>query len=152
MSLENWLQNGWLTREEPSLPELQKLLQVVDRERHDAAVEGLSDDGRFEHGYTAGLQLCVVALRASGFRQKGTGHHARAIESLRFTLGPKWSEMATYLSRCNQKRSQAVYDHVGVVESEDVTELIEAIDELRTDVINWLKVNHPLLVPPGLSL
>jgi hypothetical protein len=51
------------------------------------------------------------------------------------------------LSRCNQKRSQAVYEHGGVVEAEDVTEFIKAIDELRTDVINWLKVNPPLLVP-----
>lgn len=150
MSLENWLQNGWLTRKEPSLPEIQKLLQVVDRECHDAAVEGLSDDGRFEHAYTAGLQLCVMALRSSGFRTTGAGHHARAIESLRFTLGSNWSDMATYLSRCNLKRSQAVYDHVGVVEHEDVAELIEAINELRTDIINWLKVNHPFLVPPGL--
>lgn len=53
-----------------------------------AGVEGLSGDGRFEHSYYAGLQLCVVALSASGFRPRGTGHHARDIESLRFTLGP----------------------------------------------------------------
>ena len=32
MSLEQWLQSAWIKRHDSTLPEIQKLLQVVDRE------------------------------------------------------------------------------------------------------------------------
>ncbi len=148
MSLENWLRSDWLTHDESSVAEIQKLLQVVDRERQDAGVAGLSPDGKFEHAYDAALQLCLLALRAAGYRvKKGGGHHVRGIESLRFTLGSQWKETADYLSRCNHLRGQVVYDHVGVVSSEDASELVDMVDELRNDVVNWLRVHHPRLVP-----
>jgi len=136
VSLESWLQNDWLTREESSVAEIQKPLQVVDRERGDARVRGLSPDGQFEHAYDAALQLCLVALRAAGFRpKKGGGHHVRGLESLRFTLGSQWKNTADYLSRCNRLRGQVVYDHVDVATREDAAELIDLADELRSDVI-----------------
>ena len=46
MSLQQWLQNGWLQRDETTVAEIQQLFQVVDRDLGDALVTGLSADGR----------------------------------------------------------------------------------------------------------
>ena len=80
MSLEHWLQNGWLSQSEAAVPEIQSLLQVVDRDLADAQTSGLSPHGRFQHAYDAALQLCMLALRACGYRvSKGQGHHKHGI-------------------------------------------------------------------------
>ena len=151
MSLEIWLRNGWLKAEETTLPEIQRLFQVVDRELSDARAQALSSDGKFQHAYIAALQLCVIPLRASGYKvPKGYSHHKRGIESLPLTLGKDWSDVADYLDRCSRNRGQAVYETVGVVSEEDAIDLVNAALELRTDVIKWLTENHAALVPPEL--
>jgi hypothetical protein len=45
MSLEQWLRNTWLQRHDPTPPEIEQLLQVVDRELSDARAVGISADG-----------------------------------------------------------------------------------------------------------
>ena len=67
MSLQNWLQMGYLVEHEATVAEVRSLLGVIDREIKDAAVAGLSDEGCFTHAYDAALLLCKLALHASGF-------------------------------------------------------------------------------------
>jgi len=151
MSLEQWLQNAWLQKHEPTLPEIQQLFQVVDRDISDAQAAGLSTDGKFQHAYDAALQLCMIALLVAGYRvPKGQGHHKQAIDSLRYTLGNKWSDTADHIERCSRKRGQAMYERIDVVSKKDADELLGTATELRTDVLEWLKENHPALVPPTL--
>lgn len=151
MSLEIWLRNGWLKAEETTIPEIQKLFQVVDRELSDARAQNLSPDGKFQHAYVAALQLCMIALRASGYKiPKGSLHHKRGIESLRLTLGKNWSDVTDYLEVCSRHRGQAVYESVGVVSAEDATDLLSTALKLRSDVIKWLTENHAALVPSDL--
>ncbi len=151
MSLEQWSRNKWLQRHEPTVAEVQQLFQVVDRDISDAGAQGLSSDGRFQHAYDAALQLCMIALRASGYHvSKGQGHHKRGIDSLRHTLGERWSGTADHIERCSRSRGQAMYDRIGVVNEEDADDLLSTAKQLRTDVINWLKTNHTALVPPNL--
>ena len=150
MSLEQWLQNGWLRRFEATVAEIQKLFQLVDRDLSDARAQGLSADGRFQHAYDAVLQLSMIALKASGFVvPKGQSHHNCSIDSLRHTLGRQWSDTADYLERCSRLRGQAVYERIGVVSNQDATDLLDTATELRNVVVSWLEVNHPELVPPG---
>jgi hypothetical protein len=150
MSLERWLQNGWLQRDEATVAEIQQLLQVVDRDLADAQTPGLSVDGRFQHAYDAALQLCIIPLRACGYRaRKGEGHHKRGIDSLRWTLGAGWSEAADHIERCSRLRGQAVYERIGVVSEEDARDLVNMAQHLRSDVINWLSNQHPELLPPA---
>ena len=151
MSLEQWLQNGWLRRSEPTLAEIQELLRVVDRDISNAQAVGLDADGRFQHAYNAALQICMIALRASGYQApKGGSHHKRAIDSLRYTLGANWSDTADYIERCSRLRHQLTYEQIGLVSDEDADELLNTAKQLRADVINWLKANHPALVPPNI--
>jgi len=150
MSLEQWLRNAWLQRHDPSLPEIQKLLQVVDRELSDARAMGISPDGKFEHAYAAMLQLCIIPLRAAGYQvPKGESHHKRAIDSLRYTLGQLWGKTADYIDLCSRQRAQATYERIDVVGNEDADELLRKAQQLRMDVVNWLKANHADMVPPG---
>jgi len=151
MSLEQWLRNGWLQRHDATLPEIQQLLQVVDRELSDARAAGISADGRFQHAYTAALQLCAVPLRAAGYVvPKGQSHHKRTIDSLPYTLGGRWAETAEYLERCSRQRGQAMYERVDVVSEQDAGDLLQRVRQLRTDVVQWLKMEHAALTPPGI--
>ena len=151
MSLEQWRQNGKLYKADATVGEIQQLFQVVDRDISDAAVHGLSPEGRFQHAYDAALQLCMIALRASGYRVcKGQGHHKWGIDSLRCTLGAKWSNTADHVERCSRLRGQAMYEQTGVVSDQDADDLLETARRLRSDVLKWLKANYPTLVPPGM--
>lgn len=151
MSLEQWLRSGWLQRNEPTVAQIQRLLQVVDQNISDAQAVGLSADGRFQHAYNAALQVCMIALLASGYQvPKGGSLHKRGIDSLRYTLGAKWSDTADHIERCSRLRGQATYERIGVVSEKDADDLLGTAKELRTDVINWLKASRPALVPPNI--
>jgi hypothetical protein len=149
MSLEQWLQNGWLQRNDPTVAQIQQLLQVVDRDISDAQAAGLSADGSFQHAYDAALQLCMIPLLACGYRvPKGQGHHKRAIDSLRYTLGANWSDAADHIERCSRLRGQATYERVGVLSERDADDLLDTAKQLLKDVVDWLRENHPRLLPP----
>ena len=151
MSLEQWLRNNWLRRDEATVAEIQRLLQVVDRNLGDAQTPGLSVDGRFQHAYDAALQLCMIPLRACGYQvKKGEGHHKHGIDSLRLTLGDPWADTADHIERCSRLRGQVVYESIGLVSEHDAGDLLIMAQRLRGDVINWLRDQHPELLPPGI--
>ena len=151
MSLQHWLQIGYLVEHEATVAEVRSLLGVIDRELADAAVAGLSEEGRFTHAYDAALLLCKLALHASGVKlQKGKGHHSYWINSLEFTLGKEQKDTLIYLSKSSHLRHTSLYDQTGVVQEQDAEDLLETARQLRTDVVAWLHSQHSALVPPGL--
>ena len=152
MSLEQWLRNTWLQRCDPTVADVEKLFQVVDRNLSDAQATGLSADGQFQHAYDAALQLCMIALKASGYvARKGEGHHKRGIESLRYTLGVQWSGTADHIELCSRQRGQAMYDQIDVVNEQDATDLLNVAKQLHADVIEWLRSSHSELLPAKLK-
>src|ERR1039458_3401385 len=87
MSLENWTEYGWLKAEPTSPGEIADLLGIVSRDLHDARVEAISEDRRFEAAFNAARTAANVALRACGYRTSTQlGHHLKTIESLEFTV------------------------------------------------------------------
>ena len=148
MSLEQWHKvNQWLQLSEATVPEIQLLIEVVERDLDDAKVENLSADGKFAHAYDAALQLCMIPLRASGYKvKKGTGHHKKGIESLPLTMGEELKDTSDYIERCSRKRGQSIYERVGVVSEGDAQDLIEAVEKLKMEVMKWLNKNHPELL------
>src|SRR5437870_2921558 len=137
MSLENWLQSGYLLNHQATVAEVQKLLGLVDRELSDAAVQGLSADGRFMHAYDAAFQLCRVALHVSGYAvSKGKSHHSFTINSLEYTLGQEQAENTIYLSKCSTQRHHSLYDHAGVVSEQDAQDLLDTARQLMVEVLN----------------
>ena len=68
MGLTHWGGIGGLRDHAPTLAEITQLLDVVDWDLADAAVTHVNADNRFVHAKNAGLQLCVLAIHASGVR------------------------------------------------------------------------------------
>jgi hypothetical protein len=68
MSLQKWLEYGWLRPHQPSRKEISDLLRIIDRDLHDAA-GNISADWRFGIAYNAALKLCTILLYAEGYRR-----------------------------------------------------------------------------------
>ena len=150
-SLGQWKQNGWLVRDEPTLPEMTQLFAVADRELSDSGALGLSVDGKFMHAYDAALTLCQIALRTSGFRvnRKQHGHHQKTIEALPLAVDSSLQQTADLVVVASRKRSQALYDRTGVVDARDADELVDTARSLRSELIKWMATRHQNLLPKG---
>ena len=145
MSLQKWLEYGWLRPHQSSRKEIAGLLRIIDRDLQDA-VGDISADWRVGIAYNAALKLCTILLYAEGFRPEKTLQHYRAIQALPLILGRHHEVDAKYLDTCRNKRNIVEYDYVGGVTEEDVEELIAFVNELREEVILWLKKHQPDLL------
>lgn len=145
MSLQSWLENGWLRHHRTSKKEIADLFRIIERDLQDAE-GGISDDWRFGIAYNAALKLCTILLYAEGFRPERTLQHYRTIQALPVILGEKRKADADYLDSCRSKRNTVEYDSVGAATGDDVRELVEFVKELKTSVLGWLKEKHPELL------
>jgi hypothetical protein len=146
MSLEDWANNGWLRQHKSSAQEIADLLAIVERDLTDAG-GNISADWRFGIAYNGALKLCTILLHASGYRPEKTLQHYRAIAALPLILGCQRQDDADYLELCRRKRNIAEYDRTGAATEADAVELIKFTKELYADVLQWLKQNHPNLIP-----
>ena len=147
MSLNDWASNGWLRAHQSSKKEIAGLLSIVDRDLQDATNGGLSDDWKFGIAYNAALKLCTIQVHASGYRPEKTLQHFRTIQALPLILGDSRKADTVYLDACRIKRNTVEYDMAGAATSADAAELLDFANGLRTDVMDWLKKQHPQLVP-----
>ena len=145
MTLQKWCEYGWLRNHASSRQEIADLLGIVDRDLSDAKFGGISTDWQFGIAYNAALKLCTILLYAEGYRAGQGLQHYRTIQALPLILGSKRDADANYLDTCRVKRNTVEYDRIGTTSDGEVTELIEFVDELRADVLIWLKKNHPAL-------
>jgi hypothetical protein len=146
VSLDEWVKFGWLRPHVPTSEEIQELLAVVDRDLKDASSTELSVDWKFGIAYNAGLQLARICLLASGYETlKGDSHHFRAIDSLQFTLQAD-AELVTLFQTFRKKRSQGVYETVGVISQTDAAEMLASARSLKVRTKEFLKNLHPTLL------
>ena len=146
MSLKQWSDNGWLKAHKTSKEEIEALLGIVERDLKDAAAD-ISPDSRFRVAYTAALSLCTILLYGEGYAPaKESLRHYRTLAALPLILGKEKEADARYLDTCRIKRSKAEYDYAGVATHEEAKELISFTNELRDEVIAWLKIQHPQLI------
>jgi len=148
MSLEKWLEYGWLRREPSSANEIKALQGIVQRSLDDSRVGAISADLRFVASFTAALTAATIALRASGYRTATqTGHHTRIIESLELTIkaDPK---LVQKLKVFSNKRNKSIYDVAGAVSDQDLREITKLANELQSQVTRWLRQAHPEFLKP----
>jgi len=145
MTLTKWEGFGWLKKHKTSKKEIFNLLAIADRSLLDAK-GNISADARFAIAYNAALQLCAILLYAEGYRPERSRKHENTIKALPLILGKGREADAKYLDTCRTKRHIVEYDCVGSVTDNDVDELIECVQELRRNVVNWLNQNHPELM------
>jgi hypothetical protein len=148
MSLQTWLANGWLQRHQTGAGEIQNLWLLVERDLKDAASGGMSHDWQYNIAYNAALQLCTILLSAEGYKPgKGQLAHYRTLAALPLILGAQRQDDGDYLDACRQKRNKVEYDRAGTTSKAE--ELIHFSNELRDQVLAWLKKKHPGLAPPA---
>ena len=146
MTLKQWADNGWLRPHRTSPEEIDNLPSMVHRDLADAQKESISADWRFGIAYNAALELCTILLYVSGYRAERMLQHYRTIQAMPLILGAERKEDAKYLDSCRIKRNVVEYDYVGGATEDDANELIEFAQDLREDVLVWLKNNHPQLL------
>ncbi|MDY6973151.1 MAG: hypothetical protein SV775_12580 [Thermodesulfobacteriota bacterium] len=144
MTLKQWESNGWLRRHRTDPKEIENLLMIIDRDLEDAG-GSISNDWRFGIAYNAALKICTILLYAEGFKAERTLQHYRTIQALPLILGKERKDDAEYLDSCRSKRNIVEYDYIGAVTGNDADELIDFVKELKSDVLDWLKKNHPEL-------
>ena len=143
MTLQTWLNSGWLKRHESSPQEVKNLLAKVDRDIAEAAKEEITLDWRLAIAYNACLGCATIALRASGYRMPGgSGQHYRTIQSLRFTIGPD-PDIIISLEAISKKRAIVSYDAAGTITVAELAEARRLAEELRALLKGWLKDRFP---------
>jgi hypothetical protein len=146
MSLEKWVEYGWLRREPTSPREIKDLLGIVERSLADSRVEAVSTDLRFIAAFNAALSVATTALRASGHRTvTQAGHHVKTIESLELTIGAN-PKLIQRFKIFNNKRNKSVYDVAGAVSDQELEAIVKLATELRDSTLTWLRRTHPELL------
>lgn len=146
MSLEKWVEYGWLRREPTSPNEIKSLLGIVDRSLADSKVEAVSTDLRFIAAFNAALCIATLALRATGHRTvTQAGHHVKTIESLELTMKPN-AKIIQKFKTFNNKRNKSVYDVAGAISDQELESMILLASELKKNTIVWLQKVHPKLM------
>ena len=145
MSLQQWLDNGWLRTHRTSKKEIRDLLSIVERDLQDAE-KGLSYDWRFGIAYNAALKLCTILLYAEGYRAERNLQHYRTIQAMPAILGEHKKGDAKYLDTCRSKRNTAEYEYVGAVTGTEAEALISYTKEFKDEVVSWLRQQHPQLI------
>ncbi len=138
MSIDNFLKNGILVKQDSSKDEIFDLIKIVERDLEDSAQTEISNDWQFGIAYNAALKLANILVRASGYRVKGQGHHMNTIAMISLILGNHKKDDADYLDACRRKRNIVEYDCVGGATIEDVKELREFVQEFQKEVLTWL--------------
>lgn len=138
MTIDNFLKNGVLVKQDSSKDEISDLIKIVERDIEDSAQTEISNDWQFGIAYNAALKLANILVRASGYRVKGQGHHMNTIAMIPLILGNHKKDDADYLDACRRKRNIVEYDCVGGATTEDVKELREFVQEFQKEVLTWL--------------
>lgn len=143
MTWRTWLKEGRVEAHAPAPAELVAQRRAAERSLKDAALEGLSPEGRFQLAYGAALDLATIAVRASGFRIKSrVGHHQLTFEAAGTALGDSCRDTLDYFDLCRRRRNVISYD------GDEVSQALA--DELLAETIRfaemidrWLQAEHP---------
>jgi hypothetical protein len=149
MTLQNLLRIGKLKQHEPTAAEVQRLLAAIDRNLADTAVEGLSDETRFDAAYKAVMQCALVAMLAAGYRPSTSepGHHQTMIQSLPLTLGLA-NEVWVVLDALRRQRNANDYTGQPISPSA-VMECIAQAKALRKLLRTQVTAKNPKLLKPS---
>ena len=146
MTLQNLLRIGKLKEHTPTAAEVLRLLEAVDRNLADAAVDVISLETRFDTAYKAVMQCALAAMLASGYRPSTgePGHHQTMIQSMPLTLGVS-NDTWVVLDALRRKRN--ANDYLGAMVTLDmVSECLAQGKALRSRLRAHLAAHHPDLL------
>ena len=142
MTLEQWNANGWLKPHEITVEEMTRLLTAARSDLADARVD-ISPAWRFAIAYNAALRLCTLALAVAGYRAARDQKHYRTIAALPLIVGDDARELTQFLDTCRTKRHDVTYEGLDAISESEATELVDAVGELESLILSWLRRRHP---------
>src|SRR5208283_79183 len=145
MSLNDWVQYGWLSEHQSSSEEIKNLFGLVDRDLRECQAKGLGADWSFAIAYNAGLQAATAALAAAGYRASRDSHHYRVIQSLSLTLGKSAAFIRSF-DAFRKKRNVSNYDIGGGVSDRELQEMTAIAESLHQEVESWIRAKHASLL------
>ena len=145
VSLNDWLNEKFVEKHRPSVLEIANLLHICDRDLEKCRIPELGPDWRLSIAHNAALQAATAALAAAGYRARQEGQHYRIIQSLAFTMKTD-KAVINELDKFRQKRNISDYDRAGLITEQEAEEMIALAQQLRNDVEQWLRSQHPELV------
>ena len=145
MSLQDWVDNGWLRVHETKPGDIHELLKRADKNLNESYKMTGDQDWQFNIIYAAIINLANAALMAEGYRTRGGSHHYYAIESLELTINLD-SHLVSMLDSFRKKRHIATYERCGVISVDMVEQILRITQELQKRVMNWLNNKHPDLL------
>lgn len=83
-------------------------------------------------------------LLTQGIVPRGA-HHYRVIHSLAYTVKSD-AGLVSLSDQFRKKRNISEYDHIGMISDQEAKEMIDLANQLRKDVEDWLRKNHPDLL------
>jgi hypothetical protein len=84
-------------------------------------------------------------LAAEGYRAARDSHHYRVIQSLTFTICAE-PTLVAQVDRFRKKRNIGTYEIAGAASEMEAEEMIMVAENLRKQVEEWLRENHPGLL------
>jgi len=125
-NLDNLVKIKQLKTEPPDQAEFNGMVSSAKRRLQDAAVEAVSEEGRFLSAYGAAHVMSVAALRWHGYR---SDNRYLVFQCLEHTVGfekAKWR----LLAKCHNQRNLAEYEGHLEITPQLLKELIEVTQEL----------------------
>lgn len=139
MSYDDLLREGRLRPHRRDLDEVAAKVTLAHARLGDAAVSGLSDDGRFIFAYDAARSAAEAVMAAEGYRPAaGVGHHEVVFRFLRVACDGRWTQAAIEFEQARVMRNAAEYDEWGLVTQTQADRLVSVAREFVDDVSNWL--------------
>jgi HEPN domain-containing protein len=142
MSLKDWLDSKLIEEHCPSAGEIADLLHICDRDLEKVQIAELGPDWRLSIAHNAALQAAAAALAAAGYRARKEGQHYHVIQSLAFTIKAE-PAIIKQLDKLRQKRNISDYERAGLVTEQEAKEMVALARQLRDDVEEWIRANHP---------
>jgi len=132
-----------------SRDEISKRIVVARTRGEDARCDRISSAAQFTLAYDAVRVWCEVVLRSQGIRIGAVpGHHEKTISEAAKILGIDSQPIMKILDRARKNRNIVEYESgIETITASDVERLLESLDILQNIVTNWLKENHPDLLP-----
>jgi len=126
MGIDELLRKRKIHRHRPSQEEIERTLQLADRDLRMARLTMAEDwDWAFSIAYNAVLQSSRAYMYSRGFRPAAEQGHKNTFAFMRATLGDEFSSMIGYFDRMRTKRNQAIYDVAGLITEEEARSILK---------------------------
>lgn len=139
MQIEDLLKKRKIYRHRASPEEIQRLLELADRDIRMSKVTMAEDwDWAFSIAYNAVLQSARAFMYARGFRPAAEQGHKNTFAFMRVALGEELASTIGYFDRMRKKRNQAIYDVAGLITEKEAKAILKHsvrfVDEIKRQI------------------